>query len=72
MRSARRCSPEYSLDNLTWYVVDLGKRVPILLVVLLAYAVIAVRNRPLSARLMLPYGLAALVIAATAGKSDRA
>jgi hypothetical protein len=43
--------------------------VPILLVVLLAYAVIAVRNRPLSARLMLPYGLAALVIAATAGKS---
>jgi hypothetical protein len=60
---------EYDLDNLTWYVVDVGKRVPILLVVLVTYAVIAIRDRPPSARLMLPYGLAALVIAATAGKS---
>ena len=60
---------EYFLDNLTWYVVDLGKRVPILLAVLIAYAVIAVRDRPPSARLMVPYGLAAVAIAATAGKS---
>ena len=59
---------EYSLDNLIWYVVDLGKRVPILLAVLVAYAVIAIRDRPASARLMLPYGLAAVAIAATAGK----
>ena len=37
---------EYSLDNLTWYIVDVGRRVPILLAVLVAYAVIALRDRP--------------------------
>ncbi len=60
---------DYSLENLSWYVVDLGKRVPILIIGLVAYAGIAVRDRPPSARLLVPYGLAALMVAGTAGKS---
>lgn len=60
---------EFYLSNLTWYVVDLGQRVPILLLLLVGYVIVAARARPASLRLVLPYLAGSLVIGFTAGKS---
>jgi hypothetical protein len=58
----------YDLNLLLWVVHDVLDRLPLLLLIAVAYAVVAVRDRLPSARLLVPYAIGATVVAATAGK----
>jgi hypothetical protein len=59
----------YDWGLLAWYAEDVVRTVPVLLTGLVASVVLLVRERRSSARIVVPYAVAALVVALTAGKS---
>ena len=58
----------YDWELLLAYVHDIAGTIPLLIILLIACVVVAVRHRQESARLLLPYTLGALVVTLTAGK----